>query len=95
MFEMTNTCEHHFHLIFIAIGNRKIVFYRAARLDDRIDAFEVCNFYTIGEREKRIAGHCRSVEIKTKTLRLVDSLLERIYSGRLAGSTCEELTVFC
>ena len=36
MFKVTNSSKDHFHVVFIAVGNRKIVFYRAAWEDKEI-----------------------------------------------------------
>ena len=54
MFKMTDTGGHHRHTVLVAVSKSKIVFHRAARLDDCRNTFLVCYFYAIREGEESI-----------------------------------------
>ena len=56
MFKMTDTGGHHRHTVLVAVSKSKIVFHRAARLDDCRNTFFVCYFYAIREGEESICG---------------------------------------
>ena len=61
MLEVPEPGKHHSHSLFIAIVNRVLILYGAPRLDDGLNSLFVRNFHAVGEREKCVRSHDRTL----------------------------------
>ena len=57
MFEMTETCHDHSHVVLLAVVYRLLVTYRTSRVNHILDAGLVCQFNTVREGEEGITCH--------------------------------------
>lgn len=93
MFEMADTGLHHFHFMCIAILDRKVVVDRSSGLYYRSDAGFVRNFHAVGEGEKGIRSHDRTLQVEAEMLRFLNRLFQRIYARSLPCAVGAKLLV--
>src|SRR5579863_4128946 len=95
MFKMACTGQYHRHIVAIAIGYGFFIVYGTAGVNYGGNAGIMCNFHTIGEREKCIGCHYASMQIKSKGSGFFNRLFQCIYPRCLACSCCQQLFVPC
>jgi len=79
MFKVTGTGGHHRHAIPVTELHRFRVANGATGVYHGRDTCLARDLHTIRKREKRVARHDRPVQVEAKAVRLLDSLLQRIY----------------
>ena len=57
VFEVTNTCEDHRHVVLITKVDRVLIFHGTTRLDHRFDAMLMGNLNAVGKGEKGVGSH--------------------------------------
>ena len=94
MFEMPYARCHHGHSQSIGSDHRILVLDGTSRLDHGCNTGLMGDFNAIRKREKCIAGHDGSLQIKAEVASLGDCLLKRIDSRSLPGTTGKQLFSF-
>ena len=95
MLKVTRSGKHHRKALPVAIVNAQLVPDRSAGLDHSRDPGLIGDLHTVREREKGIACHYCSIQIKMEAPRLPDRLLQGINPTRLSGTARQQLPVLC